>query len=121
MNAEWFTSTAFCYAIAFVAVFLATAGQILLKRSADDTLGSEGFLQKFLNARVITSYTLLLLSMFCNQLALRKVPMTVLPCITATSFIWVFLFGFLILRERPSKRKIVGVAIILVGIGISRL
>ena len=47
--------------------------------------------------------------------------MTVLPCITATSFIWVFLFGFLILRERPTRRKIAGVAIILLGIAISRL
>lgn len=121
MNSELFSSTAFCYFIAFVAVFLATAGQILLKRSADDTLGKEGFLRKFLNFRVILSYGLLFLSLFCNQLALRRVPITVLPCITATSFIWVFLFGFLILRERPSGRKILGVAIILAGIAISRL
>ena len=121
MNSEFFHSVAFCYGIAFVAVFLGTAGQILLKRSANDTLGQEGFLRKFLNVRVIVSYGLLFLSLFCNQLALRKVPMAVLPCITATSFIWVFLFGFLILRERPSRRKIIGVAIILAGIAISRL
>lgn len=121
MSSDFFSSSAFCYGIAFVAVFLATAGQILLKRSADDTVGKEGFLRKFLNRRVIISYGLLFLSMFCNQIALRQVPMTVLPCITATSFIWVFLFGFLILRERPSVRKIAGVAIILLGIAISRL
>ncbi len=121
MSADFFSSSAFCYGIAFLAVFLATAGQILLKRSADNTVGKEGFLRKFLNWRVIISYGLLFLSMFCNQIALRQVPMTVLPCITATSFIWVFLFGFLILRERPSVRKIAGVALILLGIAISRL
>lgn len=104
-----------------MAVFLATAGQILLKRSADDTVGKAGFWRKFLNRRVVVSYGLLFLSMFCNQIALRQVPMTVLPCITATSFIWVFLFGFLILRERPSRRKVAGVGMILLGIAISRL
>lgn len=121
MTSEFFSSAAFCYGIAFVAVFLATAGQILLKRSADDTVGKAGFWRKFLNRRVVVSYGLLLLSMFCNQIALRQVPMTVLPCITATSFIWVFLFGFLILRERPSRRKVAGVGMILLGIAISRL
>lgn len=121
MNSDFVSSAAFCYGIAFVAVFLATAGQILLKQSADDTLGKKGFLRKFLNWRVVISYGLLFLSMFCNQIALRQVPMTVLPCITATSFIWVFLFGFLILRERPTRRKIAGVAIILLGIAVSRL
>ena len=109
-----------CYAAAIAGAFITALSQILLKTQANTT-GKKGFLQKFLNIRVIVSYGLLFLSLFCNQLALRRVPMAVLPCITATSFIWVFLFGFLILRERPSKRKIVGVAIILVGIGISRL
>lgn len=121
MNFDLFFTPVFCYGIAFVAVFFATAGQLLLKRSANDTLGKKGFWRKFLNLRVIVSYGLLFCSMFCNQIALRQVPMTVLPCITATSFIWVFLFGFLILRERPTKRKICGVGIILLGIAISRL
>ncbi len=121
MDSNALFSTTFCYVIAFVAVFLATAGQILLKRSANDTVGKKGFWRKFFNTRVIVSYGLLFLSMFCNQIALLQIPMTVLPCITATSFIWVFLFGFCILRERPTKRKMIGVAIILLGIAISRL
>lgn len=68
MTSEFFSSAAFCYGIAFVAVFLATAGQILLKRSADDTVGKAGFWRKFLNRRVVVSYGLLFLSMFCNQI-----------------------------------------------------
>lgn len=118
MNIEF--TPLFCYGIAFVAVFIATAGQILLKQQANTT-GKKGFLWKFLNLRVIVSYGLLFLSLFLNQIALKQVPVSVLPCITATSFIWIFLFGFLILRERPSRRKLFGVALILVGILISRL
>ena len=112
---------ALCYAMAFVSVFVATTGQILLKQSANKTSGTGGFWGKFLNARVIVSYALMFLSLFLNQIAVIHVPISVLPCITATSFIWVFLFGALILREKPGRRKILGVAIILAGIAISRL
>lgn len=73
MTSEFFSSAAFCYGIAFVAVFLATAGQILLKRSADDTWARRvfgGIHQPAGGGLLRTA----LLSMFCNQIALRQVP-----------------------------------------------
>ncbi len=112
---------AFCYAIAFAAVFISTAGQILLKRQANSTAGKKGLIGKFLNPRVIAAYVFLLLALAMNQVAVKQVPISVLPCITSTSFIWIFLFGFLILHERPTKKKIIGVALILVGNAISQL
>ncbi len=119
MSSEIFTPVV-CYLASFVAVFISTASQILLKQQANTT-GKKGFIWKFLNPRVIISYGLLFLSLALNQVALIHVPVSVLPCITATSFIWIFLFGALILKERPSRRKILGVVIILIGIAISRL
>lgn len=120
MNIE-FTPT-FCYVMAFVAVLIATISQILLKQQANTTgQKKSGFIWKFLNVRVIVSYGLLFLSLALNQVALICVPVSVLPCITATSFIWIFLFSAIFLHERPSKRKILGVIIILAGIAISRL
>lgn len=109
-----------CYLAAFVAVFVATTSQILLKQQANTTT-RKGFIWKFLNPRVIISYGLLFLSLALNQVALIHVPVSVLPCITATSFIWIFLFGTLILKEHPSRRKVLGVVIILAGIAISRV
>jgi drug/metabolite transporter (DMT)-like permease len=44
-----------------------------------------------------------------------------MPCITSTSFIWVFVMGVLILKEKVSARKVLGVAIIIAGVVISRL
>lgn len=119
MNLDFITP-GFCYFVAFLAVFASTTSQILLKKQANQT-GKKGFFQKFLNVRVIVSYGILLLSMALNQIALIYVPVTVVPCITATSFIWIFLFSFLILKERPSRKKVLGVVIILAGIAISRL
>lgn len=110
-----------CYCIAFVAVFISTAGQILLKQQANDTVGKKGFIWKFLNLRVIVAYGTLFLSLALNQIALKQVPVSVLPCITSTSFIWIFLFGFFILKEKPSKKKLIGVALILLGNAVSRL
>lgn len=113
---------ALCYTLAFIAVFVSTAGQILLKKQANHTMEEKsGFLAKFLNLRVIVAYGLLFLSLALNQLAVKQVDISVLPCITSTSFIWIFLFGFLILKEKPTRRKIIGVALILLGNAVSRL
>ena len=108
-----------CYAAAIVGAFITALSQILLKTQANTT-GKKGFFSKFLNVRVITSYGLLFLTLAINQVALRYVPLSVMPCITATSFIWVFVMGVLILKEKISARKVLGVAIIIAGVIISR-
>ena len=119
MNSELITPQ-LCYALAILASFLTALSQILLKTQANTT-GGKGFWAKFLNIRVIVSYGLLFLTLAINQVAYRHVPLAVMPCITATSFIWVFLMGRFILKEHVSRRKVIGVAIILLGVVISRL
>lgn len=104
MNIE-FTPT-FCYVMAFAAVLIATISQILLKQQANTTgQKKSGFIWKFLNVRVIVSYGLLFLSLALNQVALICVPVSVLPCITATSFIWIFLFSAIFLHEQTQQEK----------------
>ena len=68
----------------------------------------------------LSAFSQILLKMQANQIALIHVPMSVMPCITATIFIWVFLMGYFILKEKISRRKVIGVAIIIIGIIISR-
>ena len=109
-----------CYAAAIAGAFITALSQILLKTQANTT-GKKGFLQKFLNIRVIVSYGLRFLTLAITPVALRYVPLSVMPCITATSFIWVFVLGVLILKEKVSARKVLGVAIIIAGVVISRL
>lgn len=109
-----------CYAAAILGAFITALSQILLKTQANTT-GGKGFFSKFLNLRVIVSYGLLFVTLAINQVALRYVPLSVMPCITATSFVWVFLMSALILKEKVSARKVIGVVIILAGVLISRL
>ena len=89
-----------CYAAAIFGAFITALSQILLKTQANTT-GGKAFFSKFLNIRVIVSYGLLFLTLAINQIALRYVPLSVMPCITSTSFIWVFVMGVLI-RNLPA-------------------
>ena len=118
MNSELFTP-AFCYGAAILAAFVTALSQIILKKQANITEARKsGFFSKFLNPRVIISYGLLFSTLVIN---LIHVPVSVMPCITATSFVWVFVMGVLILGEKVSRRRALGVAIIILGVIISRL
>lgn len=107
------------YAFAIAAVIIASASQVLLKKKADKA--PKSFLKKFLNGPVILSYVLLLTSMMLNSLALRRMDMTVLPCITATSFLWIMVLSAIFLGEKPTRRKVIGVVMILIGVLVSHL
>ncbi|MCD8342304.1 MAG: triose-phosphate transporter family protein [Clostridiales bacterium] len=110
-----------CYGCAFIAVLVSSASQILLKKQANNETKRKGFIWKFLDWKVIFAYGFMFLSLALNQVALIQVPVSVLPCITATSFLWIFLFSAIFLKEKPTRRKVLGVIIILAGVAISRL
>ena len=89
--------------ILIVSVFVASLSQILLKISANKTY-------------VITGYGLLFLSTLLTMVALKKVPLSLSPVIESSSYIFVSLMGYLVLKERFTKRKLLGLLVILVGI-----
>lgn len=107
------------YIYAIAAVIIASASQVLLKKKASKA--PKSFLKKFFNGPVLLSYCLLFLSMVLNSLALRQMEMSVLPCITATSFLWIMVLSAIFLGEKPSRRKVIGVGMILIGVLVSHL
>jgi drug/metabolite transporter (DMT)-like permease len=107
------------YVYAIAAVLIASASQVLLKKKASNA--PKSFWKKFLNLPVILSYILLFISMILNSLALRQMDMAVLPCITATSFLWIMVLSAIFLGEKPTRNKIIGIAMILVGVLVSHL
>lgn len=104
--------------LAVGSVFVASIGQILLKQEAG--VKHEGFWGKYLNFRVIFSYFLMVVSLFLNSMALKIMPLSVLPCISSTSFLWIIFLSALFFREKPTKKKVLGAALIVVGIIVSR-
>lgn len=107
------------YVLAVAAVIIASTSQVLLKKKASDA--PKSFWKKFLNGPVILSYLLLFTSMVLNSLALREMDMAVLPCITATSFLWIMVLSALFLGEKPTRNKVIGICMILLGVVVSHL
>ena len=103
------------YVIIFLAsVFVSSVSQIILKKSANKT--HENKLQEYLNLPVITAYGLFFGSSLLTVLAYKGVPLSLGPILEATGYIWVAVLGTLFLKEKISKQKMLGMAIIIAGI-----
>ena len=78
----------------------------------------ESRLREYLNPMVITAYGIFFLSTFLTMYALKYVPLTYSPIIEPLSYIFVPVIGILVLKEKISKRRVLGIAIMFVGIVI---
>ena len=97
-----------------VSVFISSVSQILLKKAADRTY--ENHIREYLNPLVIFSYGMFFCSVILTMLALKKVPLSMQPILESTGYIFVAVMGYIFLKERLSKRKLAGIALILAGI-----
>lgn len=102
------------YGLAFLSVFVAAVSQILLKQSAQTE--HKNIIFKFLNWRVIVSYTLLLGTTVLNVFAYRGIELKVTPMIESTGIIWVTILAVFWLGEKPSKRTILSIVVTIIGI-----
>ncbi len=93
---------------------IASVSQILLKKSAGRNHMTK--LREYLNTLVISGYALLFCTTFINVLALRWVPLTLASALDASGQIFVPILSFLVLGEKISSRKLLGMAIIFIGI-----
>lgn len=108
---EWMNIS---YVLAFLAVFVASVSQILLKQSAQ--MEHKNIIYKFLNWRVILGYALLFETTIINVFAYRGVELKVTPMIESTGIIWVTILAVWFLKERPSKRALLSIAVTVIGI-----
>ena len=102
------------YFLAFLAVFVASAAQILLKQSAQAE--HKNVLFKFLNWRVIAGYALMLGTTVINVFAYRNVELKATPVIESTGILWVTFLAAFWLGERPSRKTLLSIAVTVVGI-----
>ena len=108
---EWMNIS---YVLAFLAVFVASVSQILLKQSAQ--MEHKNIIYKFLNWRVILGYALLFGTTIINVFAYLGVELKVTPMIESTGIIWVTILAVWFLKERPSKRALLSIAVTVIGI-----
>lgn len=97
-----------------VSVFISSVSQIMLKKSADKQYESK--LKEYMNPGVIVAYGLFFLSSLLTVLAYKFVPLSLGPILEASGYIYVAVLGVIFLKEHMSKKKLAGMACILLGI-----
>ena len=100
-------------------VLVSSFAQVLLKVAANQK--HESKIKEYLNPAVVGAYAIFFASTLLTMYALKVVPYSFSPIIESTSYIFIPLFGIFMLREKMSKRRILGIAIMLVGILIFTL
>ena len=100
-------------AIWMFSVLISSFSQVLLKIAANKKYESR--IREYMNPIVITAYGIFFLSTLLTMYALKFVPLTMSPVIESTSYIFVPLFGVFMLKEKISKRRLLGMGVMLIG------
>lgn len=100
--------------VMILGVIAAGFSQLLLKRAALQT--HKHWIFQYLNVRVISGYAIMVFSTLCTVFAYRVIPLSMGPVWDAVGQFVVIAISVLILKEKLSRRKIVGLATIVVGI-----
>ncbi|MBQ7588719.1 MAG: EamA family transporter [Lachnospiraceae bacterium] len=100
-------------------VFISSVSQIILKSSAD--MKYDNKLKEYLNPRVIIAYGIFFFATLVTVYAYKGIPLSVGPILETTGYLWISLLGYFILKEKISRRKLIGLVIVVTGIIISCL
>lgn len=106
-------------AIWMFSVLISSFSQVLLKIAANKK--HESRLREYLNPLVIIAYGIFFTSTLLTMYALKYVPLTMSPIIESASYIFVPIFGVLMLKEKISKRRLAGMGVMLIGMIIFAL
>lgn len=107
------------YIIFMLSAFIASISQILLKKSA--LVQRESILKEYFNIYVILGYIFLFISTFLTSYSYRGIPLSLGPILNSTSYIFVGILSYFILKENLGKKRVVGYLVIIIGIIISSL
>lgn len=100
----------YLYVIIFlISILISTFSQILLKK---------GSMQKniYFNKYTIFGYGIMIFATLLTLLGYKKVNLSLGQILQSLSFVFVTILSNLFLKEKISKRKIVGIFIIILGI-----
>ena len=96
------------------AVALASISQLLLKFSAKKHYKS--WLYEYLNVHVIVAYIILLSSTVLTILAFKNLDYKNAPVIESIGYVFILILSHLFLREKITKKQLLGNFVIIIGI-----
>ena len=102
------------FVLYLVSTLVASLSQVILKKSA--LIHYDSRLKEYLNPYVIGAYGFFFISAFMTTMAYKVVPLTIGPVLESTGYIYIGVLSLLILKEKLSRRKILGNILIITGI-----
>lgn len=105
--------------VLLVSVFVSAISQVMLKKSAQKVYASR--IQEYLNPLVITAYAIFFGATFLTVFAYKVVPLSMGPILESTGYIYAMLFGVLLFHEKVDRRRLLALALILLGIAVYAL
>lgn len=97
-------------------VFISSVSQVILKKSSN--IKYDNPIREYLNVRVIVAYGIFFMSTLLTIFAYKVIPLSMGPILDATGYIFVTIFGVTIFKESLNSKKLIALALILIGIGI---
>ena len=94
--------------------FISAISQVILKKAAGKIY--ENKIREYVNLPVISAYTIFVVATFLSVFAYKVVPLSMGPILESTSYIYITIFGVMIFKERLTKRKLIALITIIVGI-----
>lgn len=102
-----------------ISTFIASLSQILLKISANNPNNTG--IYTYLNINVIVAYILFFISTFFSVYALKYIPISISAFLSTSSYFFVTLLSYIILKEKISGNILLGLVFVLLGITIVNL
>lgn len=99
--------------IAVISVTVAGFSQILLKKGAMRPHVS--FIKDYVNAPVISGYALMFISVLATMFAYRGIEYMTVQIIEALGYILVPVLSYFFFKEKFTRNKVIGIAIIIIG------
>ena len=100
--------------LAVVAVFVSSLSQMMLKISAGRMYPTK--IKEYVNPLVIGAYVLFLGASLVMVGAYRVIPLSLGPVVEALGYVFIALMGFCILKEKITRRKTLGMLLIVLGV-----
>ena len=100
--------------VLLLGVFVSAISQVMLKKSAMKQYESK--IKEYMNPLVIIAYIMFVGTTFLSIIAYKGIPLSMGPILEATSYIYVTFFGVKIFKEKLNSKKIIALALIIVGI-----
>jgi len=103
--------------IYLITPILSAVSQLMLKKAADNDKYTG--IRFYLNWQVILAYGLFFGCMLLNVIALRTLDLSVASLMEAASYLYVMVLSWLILKEKLTRRKLIGNGLIVLGIALT--